>query len=68
MTLKVIVELGEDQGFIAHVPALKGCWSQGATRDEALANVRDAIAGWLEVEQDKFESTASANDIALVQV
>jgi predicted RNase H-like HicB family nuclease len=53
MTLKVIIELGEDRGFIAHVPALKGCWSQGDTRPEAIANVREAIEAWLETERDK---------------
>jgi predicted RNase H-like HicB family nuclease len=56
MRLKVIIEPGEDRGYVAHVPALKGCWSQGSTRDEALSNVRDAIESWLEVEQDKTES------------
>ena len=53
MQLKVIVQPGEDFGFVAHVPALKGCWSQGQTREEALANVREAIEGWIEVEQEK---------------
>jgi len=46
MTLKVIIEPGEDRSFIAHVPALKGCWSQGNTRAEALTNIREAIAAW----------------------
>jgi predicted RNase H-like HicB family nuclease len=53
MTLKVIIEPGEDSGFIAHVPALPGCWSQGQTRQQAIENAREAIAAWLEVEQDK---------------
>jgi len=54
MTLKVIIESGEDRGFVAHVPALKGCWSQGDTRAKVLANIREAIQVWLETEQDKF--------------
>ena len=53
MTLKVIIEPGEDRGFVAHVPALKGCWSQGNTRSEALANIREAIEAWLETERSK---------------
>ena len=56
MTLKVIIEPGEDRGCIAHVPALKGCWSQGNTRAETLANIREAIEAWLETEQDKSEN------------
>jgi len=57
MVLKVIVRSGEDSGFVAHVPALRGCWSQGKTRDEALANAREVIATWLETEQDKAEAS-----------
>jgi predicted RNase H-like HicB family nuclease len=55
MTLKVVIGPGEDRGFIAHVPALKGCWSQGNTRAETLTNIREAIEAWLEAEQDKSE-------------
>jgi predicted RNase H-like HicB family nuclease len=36
---------------------LRGCWSQGKTRDEALANAREVIAAWLETEQDKAEAS-----------
>jgi len=53
MTRKIILEPGEDSGFIAHVPALRGCWSQGKTREETLVNIREAITAWLETEQDK---------------
>ena len=53
MELKVLVKKGEAGYYVARVPALKGCWSQGATREEAVANVREAAELWLEVEQDK---------------
>jgi predicted RNase H-like HicB family nuclease len=68
MTLKVIIQPGEDRGFVAHVPALKGCWSQGDTRPEAIANVREAIEAWLETEQDKSENSSDPADIELVTV
>ncbi len=32
-----------EEGYSVSVPGLPGCWSQGATEDEALGNVRDAI-------------------------
>jgi antitoxin HicB len=35
-------------GFVAMVPDLPGCMSDGETAEEALANVRDAIAAWIE--------------------
>lgn len=51
MNLKVVVEEGEDGYYVASVPALKGCWSQGRTRDEALKNVREAIELYLEPDE-----------------
>lgn len=50
MNIQIILELGEDGYFVAHVPTLKGCWSQGKTKDEALANIREAIDLYLEPE------------------
>ena len=40
MNIKIVLETGEDGYFVAHVPALKSCWSQGKTREEALQNIR----------------------------
>lgn len=51
MNLKVLIEKGEDNYFVASVPALKGCWSQGKTREEALANIREAIELYLEPDE-----------------
>lgn len=48
MTVKIVLERGEDGYLVAHCPALKSCWSQGKTREEALANIREAIALYLE--------------------
>jgi predicted RNase H-like HicB family nuclease len=68
MRLKGIVEPGEDRGFIAHGPALKGCWSQGTTREEALSNVREAIGAWLEVEQDKADQSGGRADVEMLNI
>ena len=54
MNIKVIIEPGEDGYFVARVPALKGCWSQGKTKEEALANIREAIDLFLEPEPSDF--------------
>jgi predicted RNase H-like HicB family nuclease len=54
MNIKVIIEPGEDGYFVARVPSLKGCWSQGKTRDEALLNIREAIDLFLEPEDSEF--------------
>ena len=42
----------EGGGFVATVPDLPGCMSDGVTPEEALANVRDAIATWIEAAND----------------
>ncbi len=51
MNLKVLIEKGEDDYFVASVPSLKGCWSQGKTRKEALENIREAIELYLEPDE-----------------
>ena len=38
-----------EEGYSVSCPGLPGCWSQGATEEEALANIRDAISEYLEV-------------------
>jgi predicted RNase H-like HicB family nuclease len=38
-----------DEGVSVWVPGLPGCWSQGATEQEALANIKDAIREYLQV-------------------
>ena len=50
VNIKVIVHEAEEGGFWAEVPALPGCVSQGDTMDDLIANIRDAIAGWLTVD------------------
>ena len=56
MNIKVVVEKGEDGYFVAHVPALKSCWSQGKTKEEALGNIREAIDLYLEPEPEEIEN------------
>ncbi|PYV29563.1 MAG: HicB family protein [Acidobacteria bacterium] len=48
MILKVVLKRGEDGYFVAHCPSLRSCWSQGKTREEALDNIREAVALYLE--------------------
>ena len=42
-----IALLKTDEGYSVSVPGLPGCWSQGATEQEALDNIQDAIQGYL---------------------
>lgn len=47
MKYKVLIQQSEE-GFAVSVPGLPGCCSQGATEEEALVNITDAIREWLE--------------------
>jgi predicted RNase H-like HicB family nuclease len=51
--IHVLVEKDEAGYFVAEVPALPGCLSQGKTKEEALQNIREAVEGWLEVMESK---------------
>ena len=48
MRYRVLIEQDEDGVFVAEVPSLPGCISQGETRDAALSNVREAVELYLE--------------------
>lgn len=47
MKYRVVIEQDEHGTFVAECPTLPGCVSQGKTRTEALANIKDAIEGYL---------------------
>ena len=55
MKFRVIIDQDEDGVFVAEVPSLPGCVTQGATRREAVANAQEAIAAYLEslIERDE---------------
>ncbi|MFH0774849.1 MAG: type II toxin-antitoxin system HicB family antitoxin [bacterium] len=48
MRYTVIIENGRESGYVAFCPVLKGCVSQGATKEESLANLKEAMSGYLE--------------------
>lgn len=45
---RVFIEPDEDGVYVAEVPSLPGCISQGQTRAEAIENIKEAIAAYLE--------------------
>ena len=55
MKLRVIIEKDESGFFVAEVPALPGCLSQGKTEKEAEMNITEAIVGWLSVMDAKTQ-------------
>jgi predicted RNase H-like HicB family nuclease len=59
MKVKIVVHEAEEGGFWAEVPALPGCVSQGETMVELLANVREAVAAWLEAGEAEPPATTA---------
>jgi predicted RNase H-like HicB family nuclease len=53
MKFTVTIDRDEDGVWVAECPAIPGCVSQGATKDDALVNVREAIALCLEVRAEE---------------
>ena len=51
-----------DEGYSVSVPGLPGCWSQGATEDEAIANIREAIQEYLAV-RDQLLDGATVREV-----
>ena len=60
MKLHVIIEKDEAGYYVAEVPAFPGCFSQGKTYEEAIANIKEAIEGWLEVMEAKYPHDPSS--------
>jgi len=58
MKYKVNLKKTED-GYAVWVPGLPGCWSQGKSEDEALANIKDAIEAYLDVVDSLTEDKAT---------
>ena len=64
MKFHVAIEQDESGYYVAEVPALPGCLSQGKSHEEAIANIKEAIEGWLEV----MEAKQSPDPAKLVEV
>ncbi len=53
--MKIHIHLTRDESgyYVAEVPSMPGCLSQGKTKKEALENIREAMEGWIEVMEAK---------------
>ena len=66
---EVIVFSGEDGYYVAECPSLPGCVSQGKTKEEAIANIKDAIRGYIAaLEEDGLPVPEEPFDAMLVAV
>jgi predicted RNase H-like HicB family nuclease len=66
---QAIIYPGEDGFWVAECPSLPGCVSQGETRDQAIANIREAIEGYvLALQDDSLPVPEERFDALLVAV
>lgn len=68
MKFRVHIEADEDGMFVADCPTLPGCISQGSTRQEAVNNIKDAIAGYLASLEKHGEAVPLPMDEEVVEV
>ena len=68
MRYTVILQRESDGGYVAVVPSLPGCVSQGKTYDEAMTNIRDAIQCYLESLKKHGEAIPRPITEAIVEV
>jgi predicted RNase H-like HicB family nuclease len=68
MKFRILVEPDEDGVFVATVPSLPGCVSQGATRETALLNIREAIEGYVQSLRERNEPIPPAIDEEVIDV
>jgi predicted RNase H-like HicB family nuclease len=59
MRCKIVLQKS-DEGYSVSCPGLPGCWSQGATEAEALANIQDAIREYLAAVDELLQDTPDA--------
>jgi predicted RNase H-like HicB family nuclease len=60
MRLRVVLEPSDEGGYTVLVPSLPGCISEGETREEALQNIQEAIALYLEPVEDDADFSEKA--------
>ena len=65
MKIKVVLEPSEDGGYTVYVPSLPGCVSEGDTLDEALQNIKEAIALYLEADEESLPEPAIVEEIEI---
>jgi len=66
---QVIVYPGEDEYWVAECPSLPGCVSQGKSKEDAIANIREAIEGYIDVlKEDRLPVPPERFEALLVAV
>ena len=65
MKIKVVIEPSDEGGYTVYAPSLPGCISEGDTKEEALANIKEAIELYMEPVEDDF---AASPDTEIMEI
>lgn len=65
MKMKIVLEPSDEGGYTVYAPALTGCVSEGDAREEALANIREAIELYLEIELQPMPEAAEIAELVV---
>jgi predicted RNase H-like HicB family nuclease len=65
MNIKIVLEPSDEGGYTAIVPSLPGCISEGDTKEEALANIREAIGLYLDTVDDDMIFSRNSEELEL---
>jgi len=68
MKFSVVIEKDPGGGYVVSCPAIKGCHSQGETVEEALKNIKEAIAGCLKTLNERTKKVARRRDPSRVTI
>jgi predicted RNase H-like HicB family nuclease len=65
MKIQAVIHPAEEGGYWAEVPGLPGCITEGDSMEEVLANLKDAIEGWLAVANRRTPIAPMAQVVAI---
>jgi len=68
MEIKVILEEQEEGGYTIYVPSLQGCVSQGETTEDAVKNIKEAIALYLEADENEIIVYKDNTKIKIIEI
>jgi predicted RNase H-like HicB family nuclease len=68
MVYKVILEHAEEGGFTVYCPALPGCISEGDSREEAVANIQEAVRLYLRALERENQMLVDKGEVEIVEV
>ncbi len=68
MKLKVLIVPEAVGGYSVSVPAMRGCYSEGETLEEALVNIREAAELWIEVQTERATRTAVQPELQEIEL